>query len=657
MNFNLRKIGFCSQIPDINVKNKNSLLLKYSEEVDTFEKTLSSDNKKVVKRGKFNSFINKIIGYNIDCSDGNDDGKLSKKDAIQSFLRGCANTITNLIDTIIEKPLTTTIGLLVPVGLSAMAVSAGIISAPMLAFCGGIIGLGFGAFSIINGIISYKNADNDYDAKLGFERIGEGTLTSVLSAFSVKKGCSELKKITEIADSAKKFSTVSKKYAEETHENILKAKKALDSVDEKHSTIKIIENDVRANLNDNISMAKDSSLDISHELSIQESGYIQIKDSAEISADILKRAKDSYSAAEQKAEIVFDAAKRIDDSCVSIRKSSTVKQALKRKETIVQDVNSLKNDALQVSQHADDILSCSDEINDIEKIVQTELKRISTTENSLKTKFDSYFKKILPPEDDRVLGFDASNVFDREDIRTHLLSRSSLCDSDYIVKSIDPLDDGAQLPKDSKYYEIGVKKINQRDNREIYIFDNLKQAPDNNGVRGKTPLSGNIKALRWKLKKAQEAGIERVIDLRADGECSSSARRLLDEMGIEYVNFPIDDEQWSLSSLNSITEYIKTINKGDFYVGCANGQARTDIAIAINYVFNPKAKNIPYLYYGSDSSTRVSVKRNLSMIFDLIKNNKDIVIEWGWDNYMSFDTEFHRRFQCLIASLKNRQKI
>ena len=185
----------------------------------------------------------------------------------------------------------------------------------------------------------------------------------------------------------------------------------------------------------------------------------------------------------------------------------------------------------------------------------------------------------------------------------------------------------------------------------------MKQAPDNNGVRGKTPLSGNIKALRWKLKKAQEAGIERVIDLRADGECSSSARRLLDEMGIEYVNFPIDDEQWSLSSLNSITEYIKTINKGDFYVGCANGQARTDIAIAINYVFNPKAKNIPYLYYGSDSSTRVSVKRNLSMIFDLIKNNKDIVIEWGWDNYMSFDTEFHRRFQCLIASLKNRQKI
>ena len=650
MNLSFKKVDYNEPIFKSTAENQNYVPVSIKNGVDTFENTSVPENKK--ERGKFNTFINKVIGYNTACSDGKDDGKLSIKDSAKSFLRGCANTLTNLVDSFIEKPLISSVAFIAPIALSAIAVAAGIVSAPMLAIAGGIIGLGFGSSLIIKGIISYRKADNDTEAKASFEKIGEGTLTSLLSAFSIKKGYSNIKEIKEISNSAKKLSSMSKKYVEETHENISNAENALSSLGKKHSIIETAQNDICDNLKDNVSLAKDPSLDIRQELDVQKSGYKIIQDSAEKSADILKRATDAFADAEKKAEGVFNTAKKIDESSALIPKSSTVKQALNRKEIIVRDLNSLKNDALQVSQQTDEVLRCSDEINDIEKLVNAELNKMSRNENSLKAKIDSYFKKLMSPEDDGIFGYDTSGVFDREDIRTNLLSRNNLCDSNFAIKALDPVDDSAQLPKDSKYYEIGVQKVNKRDNNKFYIFENLKQAPDNNGVRGKTPLSGNVKALRWKLKKAQDSGIRTVIDLRTEGECSSSAKSVLSDLGIEYVNFPVEDEKWAVTSLHKITEYFNAVNKGDFYVGCANGEARTDTAIAINFVFNPEAREIPSLYFGSDSSTRVSVKRNISMIFELLKNNQDIVKDWGWRDYSSFSSAADGRFKCLISSLK-----
>ena len=126
----------------------------------------------------------------------------------------------------------------------------------------------------------------------------------------------------------------------------------------------------------------------------------------------------------------------------------------------------------------------------------------------------------------------------------------------------------------------------------------------------------------------------------------------MEDYGIQYLNFPVEDEEWTKESLNDITAFIKMINAGDFYVGCANGEARTDIAVSINYVFNPEAKVRPELFFGTQSSSRVSVKKNLSMILALISENKEIIKDWGWDNYDDFSKSVNNRYSDLLFSIK-----
>ena len=71
----------------------------------------------------------------------------------------------------------------------------------------------------------------------------------------------------------------------------------------------------------------------------------------------------------------------------------------------------------------------------------------------------------------------------------------------------------------------------------------------------------------------------------------------------------------------------------------------------MNYVLNPNAEQIPQLYYGSASSSRVSVKSNISQIMDLVKDNPDIVQNWGWSSYKDFMTTATSKLEKLIATL------
>ncbi|MBQ4122337.1 hypothetical protein IJD44_01240 [bacterium] len=259
---------------------------------------------------------------------------------------------------------------------------------------------------------------------------------------------------------------------------------------------------------------------------------------------------------------------------------------------------------------------------------------------------------VLDVCEDRIFGYDTSTAHLRDEMRTSILSKFALNDEEYQVKNPPSEMDSAQLPHTSKYYELGTVKINKKDGSRFFIFDNLMQAPDNNGVRGKTPLSGDAQKLKWRLKRAKEEGITRIIDLRSKGECSSRAKKVMEDYGIQYLNFPVEDEEWTKESLNDITAFIKMINAGDFYVGCANGEARTDIAVSINYVFNPEAKVRPELFFGTQSSSRVSVKKNLSMILALISENKEIIKDWGWDNYDDFSKSVNNRYSDLLFSIK-----
>ena len=149
----------------------------------------------------------------------------------------------------------------------------------------------------------------------------------------------------------------------------------------------------------------------------------------------------------------------------------------------------------------------------------------------------------------------------------------------------------------------------------------------------------------------KNGGIRTIVDFRAKGECNAVALKILKELGMEYVNFPIEDAHWDLDTVKAIGEYISAVNKGDFFAGCANGQARTDLGMAINYMFNPRAENVPQFYYGSESSTRVSVKSNIQQILKVVQESPQLLENWGWNSYDAFLDEFNKRFEMLTNSI------
>lgn len=242
----------------------------------------------------------------------------------------------------------------------------------------------------------------------------------------------------------------------------------------------------------------------------------------------------------------------------------------------------------------------------------------------------------------------------RNEIRERILSQAGLNDKNFMLKKMDNIGNRTpQLIENSKYYELGVAKLNQKNKEYVYICENLKDMPDMNGLRGKTPLSSKGKGLKYRLNKIKESGVKTVIDLRSKGECSPNAKQVLKDLEMNYVNFPIEDCQWPLSSLDDITKYLQTVRKGDFYVGCANGQARTDMAVSINYLLNPEAKSLPELYYGTMNSSRISIKDNFNEILKAVKEKPDIVKDWGWKDYTEFEKEVAVRLQKLVSSLSS----
>lgn len=260
--------------------------------------------------------------------------------------------------------------------------------------------------------------------------------------------------------------------------------------------------------------------------------------------------------------------------------------------------------------------------------------------------------KDTPYDDEDIMGIDPSTEDDRAYLRNKILMRSGLLDEELQVKSLDDKNVSAnRLPDSSKYAKLGIPRINRRTGLQSYVCENLKEAPDDNGVRGKTPLAGKEKRLGWCFDKLKEAGIRTVIDLRSKGECSNKAMELLSEKGLNYVNFPVEDMEWTNDSLKNITSYINAVNDGDFYVGCANGESRTDLAVAINYLLNPKAKNMPIFYFSSAGSTRVSVRENMAQIYGLIKQNPETVKDWGWNSYEQFADSYSQRLNKLLENI------
>ena len=128
-------------------------------------------------------------------------------------------------------------------------------------------------------------------------------------------------------------------------------------------------------------------------------------------------------------------------------------------------------------------------------------------------------------------------------------------------------------------------------NKPNALYEALKQYPIvdlapvyDKGVRGRT-MSG--RGSNWLLAKVRDAGVKVIIDIRTADHTDRYDRNVA-EAGLEYHNLPIDSRNTDVHQIiASLPLLFELMDKGGFYIACAMGRHRTDIAIALYYVMHP----------------------------------------------------------------------
>ena len=114
-------------------------------------------------------------------------------------------------------------------------------------------------------------------------------------------------------------------------------------------------------------------------------------------------------------------------------------------------------------------------------------------------------------------------------------------------------------------------------------------APVYGGVRGRT-ISSRRQAYAWKT--IVEAGLKQVIDLRKD-YTADRYPELCRQYGVGYFHYPIDNDRETIAKMVELfPQLCDKIDSGDFYIACALGLHRTDIALCTYWVFYAADKGI-----------------------------------------------------------------
>ena len=139
-------------------------------------------------------------------------------------------------------------------------------------------------------------------------------------------------------------------------------------------------------------------------------------------------------------------------------------------------------------------------------------------------------------------------------------------------------------------------------------------APVYGGFRGRT-LSSTKQLHAWKTM--MEAGINQVIDLRAD-YTSDFYNELCRKSGIAYFHYSVSYEEVE-QMVRLFPEFCRLIDNGRFYIACAMGLHRTDIALCTYWMFYAADKGIapPEIrgYRKADGHTTSKIMRILNALF------------------------------------------
>lgn len=139
-------------------------------------------------------------------------------------------------------------------------------------------------------------------------------------------------------------------------------------------------------------------------------------------------------------------------------------------------------------------------------------------------------------------------------------------------------------------------------------------APVYGGFRGRT-LSSAKQLHAWKTM--MEAGINQVIDLRAD-YTSDFYSELCRKSGIAYFHYSVSYEEVEQMA-RLFPDFCRLIDNGRFYIACAMGLHRTDIALCTYWVFYAADKGIapPEIrgYRRADGHTTGKIMRILNALY------------------------------------------
>ena len=143
------------------------------------------------------------------------------------------------------------------------------------------------------------------------------------------------------------------------------------------------------------------------------------------------------------------------------------------------------------------------------------------------------------------------------------------------------------------------------------------------GARGRTMSS---KHQRYAWPALVEAGIKTVIDLRA-ADKSDRLPDLCAEYGMHYFHYPVDNDQDTVTAMvENFPEFCQLIDEGDFYIACAQGLHRTDIAFCLYWVFYGADKGIappPLRGYRKDKGmTTDKIMRSLNAVYKRMLEQK-----------------------------------
>lgn len=166
------------------------------------------------------------------------------------------------------------------------------------------------------------------------------------------------------------------------------------------------------------------------------------------------------------------------------------------------------------------------------------------------------------------------------------------CDGWHVAKVADKYTKrrkGPQGPNLSKYQVSVSPKDAGLDVDKILSTGITDLAPVYGGFRGRT-LSSSKQHYAWET--LLEAGIHQVIDLRADYK-SDSYHDMCVNSGIGYYHYPIAYDDSSIDNMvKEFPVFCSLIEKGGFYIACAMGLHRTDIALCTYWVFHAADKGI-----------------------------------------------------------------